>query len=368
MIAKTETVDVKTPLSKVLPLLGRYPAVIVRKNKEYYGVVDSRSIFRAGAPLKLQKNQSIERYVSKVPSLERGMQIDDVILSFYKAGVEALPFAENGTTIGVLDRGTLLKILLSLRLLDGIRISEVMSTPMIAVGDRIAMAQAKAVMENSRVSRLAVLHEGKFTGMLTYYALLKNYAHSEALPEMKSSRHSPADVEISKAVEPNPRSASQDRDLAYAARSMVENGVSSLVITDGRDTPIGMLTIRDILEAVLARRRIGESRVFISGLDGETKEYEAELRGELKQLMSKIEGKEIKMDYITMHIKKVRANRYDIKVRAAIRGRSTISAHVTDFLLERTFKKALAVLRRDILEEKGRVLAARKSDRFRVIE
>ncbi len=370
LVAETETIDVKAQISSVLPLLDKHSALIVNRNGQYYGMVDSRSMYRARGPLTFGKNQTVEKYVSKAPRLERSTRIDDVILGFSKAKVKALPVVENGQIIGVLDRSTLIKVMLSLRMLNDIKVSEAMSSPVVAVNDGIALAQAKAVMENNRISRLLVLRDGKFAGLLTYFTLIKNYSvENEALPEMKSSRRSPADAEISGIIETNPRTLSQDRDLAYAARSMIENEISSLIVTDGREQPIGMLTMGDILEAAAARRRIEESRIFVSGLDDDMMEYEQGIRGGLRDLVSKLEGKELKIDHVTLHVKRIKGNRYDINARAAISNGSTISAHITDFLLERTFREAIALLKRDMIKEKEKVLGSRKArDRWRVIE
>ncbi len=370
LIERTETVDVKAQISKVLPMLERHPALIVNKNGQYYGVVDSRSIYRARGPLRFQRGQTVEKYVSKAPRLERSTQIDEVILSFYKAKVKALPFMEKGSIIGVLDRSTLLKVMLSLKMLDDIKVSEAMSSPIVAVNDGVAMSQAKAIMESNRISRLLVLHDGKFTGLLTYFTLIKNFSvENEALPEMKSSRHSSADAEISGIIETNPRTIDHERDLAYAARNMIENEISSLIITDGRDSPIGMLTMSDIFEAAVARRRIEESRIFVSGLDDDTIEYEQDIRNGLRELVSKLEGKELKIDYVTLHVKRIKGNRYDVSARAAIRSGNIISAHIEDFLLERTFREAISLLKRDLVKDKEKAIAARKAkDRWRVIE
>lgn len=76
----------------MLPLLERYPALIVNKNGEYYGVIDSGSLYKARGQLKFQKGQTIERYVSKVAKIEKNTAIDEIMLTFYRAAAKALPF------------------------------------------------------------------------------------------------------------------------------------------------------------------------------------------------------------------------------------------------------------------------------------
>lgn len=370
LVLETETVSIKTPVSKALALLSKYPAIIVNKNGEYYGIMDSRSIYKARSQLKFQKNQTIERYVDRAPKLEKNTPIDEVLLTFYRARAKALPFVDNGKIIGIFDRSTLLKMMLSLKMLNGIKINEAMSTPVIAVNDMVDISQAKTVMENNRISRVIVLHDGRFAGLLTYFTLIKNYSiQNEALPEFKSSKYSPRNINISEVMEKNPKLINEERELPQAARDMIEHDISSLVVANNRDAPIGMLTFSDILEITMARRRIEDNRIFTSGFDEESREYEQEIRDELKAFVSKIESRDLKVEYVFMHLKRLKGRKYDIKMRVSIKNRNIISAHITDFLLERTFREAITLLKRDIIKEKEKILNSRRSnDKWRLIE
>ena len=44
LITKVEYMDAKAPIQQGLSMLKKYPAVLVKKNGSYYGIMDSRSL------------------------------------------------------------------------------------------------------------------------------------------------------------------------------------------------------------------------------------------------------------------------------------------------------------------------------------
>lgn len=361
LVTETRSVDPKAPVAKVLSMLSDYPAVIVNVGKSYRGIVDARSVFRARAQLNFQKNQTIERYIDKVPTVDESTKIDELVVAFHKSRSKALPFMQNGKAVGLFSRETLLKVLLSLKFLEDTKVGEAMSAPVIGINEEAGLSQAKSAMENNRVNRLLVFGNGKPTGLVTYSMLVKNFsAQSVALPQRKSRKSSAGELRISEIIEGNPRTVPQGQQLSYAVRSMLENDISALLVVGGRG-PVGILTATDVIESVMAKRRLEENRIFISGMDDYTKEYEDEIRGELKELVAKIERRrDNSVEYIVMHLKRIKTKIYDIRIRISIRNRGIISSHVTDFMLDRTFKEALDTLKKDVMKEKERRIESRK--------
>jgi CBS domain-containing protein/ribosome-associated translation inhibitor RaiA len=364
LITKVEYMDAKAPIQQGLSMLKKYPAVLVKKNGSYYGIMDSRSLYSTRGSFKFSKNQSIEKYTAKVPSIDDSMRIDDVITAFYTSRAKALPYVLKGKIMGVLDRNTLVKIILSLELLNDQKVSDAMSTPAVAASDQISLSQAKSVMEDNRIKRLITLHDNKFSGLITYFSLLSNYyTIDERLPEKKTDKYMPSSIRIADIMEKNPITVRNDVDLASAARLLAENNISSLIVMNRQGMPVGILTVTDVLENVINRRRLEENRIFISGIDKTVKEYEPELREGLKQLSQQLERvKSISIQYIAMNIKRTRGNRYDIKVRVALKNGGTISVNVADFILERTFNEALDSIKRDVIKAKERKIGLKRLD------
>lgn len=360
LVTKTEIVDVKMPMSKAMQLLSVYPALIVTGNRQYRGILDARSIYKAHGLITLNPNQSIEKYIDKLPTVQNNTKVDELVKEFYNSKTKALPFVSNGKFVGVLSRDTLLKMILSLKFLDGVAVKDAMTSPVIGVNEDIGVSQAKTVMENNRVNRLLVFRKGKPEGIITYFMLLKNYSTmKEGLPEKKSSKYPIGGMRIADFIEENPKIVQQNKDLAYAARLMVENQISSLVVVDAKNRPVGILTSTDLLESVMAKRRLAENRIFVSGFDDQTIEYEDEIRDQIRELVAKIEKGGEEVEYVVMHIKRIKSKIYDIRIRVSMSRRGIISAHMTDFLLDKTFNEALRTLKKDIMKAKEKRIDAR---------
>ncbi|MEM0107220.1 MAG: CBS domain-containing protein [Candidatus Micrarchaeaceae archaeon] len=364
LITKTEEVDIKAKIGQVLPLLNKIPAVIVNKNGHYYGIFDSRSMARARVQLRFAKDATIEKYVTPVPPITSSTDIDSLLNSFYTFRTKALPYIEKNKLVGVLDRNTLLKILLSRKMLGNASVESIMSTPVIAVNIDIGMSQAKKIMEDNKINRLLVVKNGKVVGLLTYFTLVGQYSMiNERRPEMTTKNYiPPTKSKISEIIETNPKTIRADENIAVATRRFVEENISSLIVVDKKDVPIGIATVSDVLERVMAERKFEENRIFIAGLDETTKSYEPELREELKELLAKFEkSKSQKIDYAQLHIKRIKNKLYDISIRVAVQGGSVVISRVTNYLLENAFNEAIAKLKRDLIKEKGRLITIKKS-------
>src|SRR5271167_3515699 len=109
LISDTFTLDYRTPMSEASAYLKKYPALIIIKEKEYFGVVDSRTIYRANkGGLILSTSEKVERFSVKAPRISNSTSIYDLVSYFYKSGVKALPYTSGSKIVGVLERNTLL--------------------------------------------------------------------------------------------------------------------------------------------------------------------------------------------------------------------------------------------------------------------
>jgi CBS domain-containing protein len=367
LISKTLTLDHKMPMSKVSPYLKNHPAIIIMKDKEYYGVVDRRTIYRANQGLKLPENEKVERFSVKAPKITNSTSIYDLVNYFYKSGVKALPYSSGNKIVGVLERKTLLKVLLSLNILEHMKVNEAMTTPVLVIDANASIAQAKSTMRDKKVNRLVVLQKSKFVGLITNYDIVNSYTskNSERPPEMKTEIYSPSNITIGSVMEQNARDIEYNRPVSDAVRDMVENKISSLVVVKNGD-PIGMLTITDILESIIARQKIEASKVFMSGFDQNTYQYEDEAREELQSLVDHIEKLSgIDVDYITLKVKRTKTKLYEMQMRLSLGRHGIISMHTNKYLFEDALADLLKKIKHRVIKEKESVLSHRKENSLR---
>jgi CBS-domain-containing membrane protein len=365
LVTRTVSFDCKTPVAKVLPSLDKYKAVIINKRNAYYGIIDSHAMYDAGRGLRLSTNQNIERYAVKAPKITNSTPIDDAVYYFYSARVRALPFLYGDKVGGIFERSTLLKMLLSLGILESMQVSEVMTTPVLSIDANANISEAMSAMRTHNVKRLAVLQGGKFLGIVTGHDIMSKFALSaDRLPELKSKPYSPSNVPVSSVMVSNVVSIPQDMGISDAVRQFIEHNISSLVVTK-KGMPVGIITVFDVLESIIARRHIQERRVYISGLDSYTYMYQDDLREELNRFVSDVERLHgMHIDYITLRIKgKPRA--YEFYVRLSLNRKGIISLHVMDYKFETAFRDLLKKLKVQVLKEKGYMMTMRKVNTLR---
>jgi CBS domain-containing protein len=362
LISKSEIFDSKTQITKVIPAVKLYDAVIVNKGDEYYGIIDSRAIYRSIQGLRSPKNQAASNFVVKVPKITDSTAIDDVIYYFYKTRARALPYVKNGKVLGVLKRVTLLKMLLSESKIDSIKAGDAMVSPIIGISVDSTVGQARAVMRENKINRLAVVDGDKFAGIITNYDLIDRYVKTdERRPAMTSTAFNVSQLKLATILQKNPLSIDAADSLDNATRLMIERGVSSLVVTH-KGKPVGMLTELDVVENAMGRGRQEDNQIFISGLDSQTYEYEDETREMVRSFMGKIQKmNHITVDYVSIVVKHFRLNSYELHARLALAGSGgIINAHVTGHLFERTISDLLGVLENEVKKKKGQYLTMRK--------
>ncbi|MEM0149986.1 MAG: CBS domain-containing protein, partial [Candidatus Micrarchaeaceae archaeon] len=369
LISRAISFDYNAPITEIIPSLNKYDAVIIRKGKEYYGIIDSRALYRNKPGLKISKMEKAGKFAVRVPKISDNTSIDDVIYYFYRGGVKALPYMKGGHIKGVLQRTMLLRMLLSMGVLNEMKVDEAMSTPVLAISSQASLAQAEAAMRDNKVNRLVVINErGKLQGIITHYDFIKNFTKvGERLPEMKTDKYTPSNVPISSIMEDNPKVINAGSSVADAARKFVEENFSSIIVVN-KGNPIGVLTVIDILERMIATRRIEGRHIFISGLDASTYDFEDEIKEQLNGLVSKAEKMHgIKIDYISLRIKGKKGKFYELQARVSLGKRGTINFDVTGYIFERTLNELMHKLEETIKKTREKYLTLRKVNTLREV-
>ncbi len=354
LISKVSVFDSKVPITKVIPAIQKNEAVLINKQGVFYGVIDTRAIYKAGMRLKLSKDMSAERFAVRTPKVMRSTGMNDLISYFYKVQAKALPFVSDGKIIGVIKRSTLLKMMLSLSLIEkSVQVGNIMTSPILAIASDANLSQAKAAMEKNKVKRLVVLDNGKFSGLLTHSDMVIKYASTnERAPEIRKNIYSPSNIPISGIYNKNPAIFNADASIKDAIKLMIERGISSLIIMR-HNAPVGILTVSDILEYLISQRGIEENRILLSGFDEKTYQYMGEVRDSVKEFLSKTEKiKGAGINYISIRVRSIKSDQYEIKIRASLKSFGTLQVHETDFLLDRTLAKALEKLKKEVIRLK----------------
>jgi CBS domain-containing protein len=355
LISKTEFYDIKTQITKALPAIEKYDAIIVKRDNKYIGVVDSRTLYKyIQNSFKIDKKESLEKLIIRAPKITDATTIDDSVYYFYKARIKALPYVKNGKIKGILKRSTMLKILLSLNKFSGLKVENAMTSPAITINKNSNVLQAIKLMREKKINRLVVVNEHEnIEGILTSYDLTKNFLKpEERLPEFKTRVFNLSNFRITDFIENNPRTININANLDEAVRALVENNISSLLVMD-KNRQVGVLTELDVIISMLSKNTVFRNKIFIIGLDEETYQYEDEIREELNNFINKIEKlNDETVEFISIHLKKIKTKSYEIYVRLGLKKHGIITMNTSGYLFERTFDELLKTLWKEIIKKR----------------
>jgi CBS domain-containing protein len=336
-VSKTEFYDYAAPAAGAIEKISSLGAVIVNRNGTFYGIVDERSVSRRGTGV--SRAMHIGSFAENVPVLNGETSLESVIAHFYNTQKKALPYAENDRVSGIVRREKILSSVLSIHMLSKYIVKDLMSSPLLAINASANAAQAKSAMQNYHVRRLVVIDSGKLYGILTYRQVSELAdVPNERPPEMKNTLYSLKNTEVRSICVRNVQAIDQGKPAEVAIRSMLKNNVSSLVVLRG-DKPAGIITVRDILEGVVAGISKVKRNIIISGLDRHTKEYEEELKEGMSRLADRINRfHRINTEYMAVHIKHPKTKNYEMHARMISEDGGAISASSSGYSLDEAFK------------------------------
>ncbi|MEM4367262.1 MAG: CBS domain-containing protein [Candidatus Anstonellales archaeon] len=263
------TVKGEEPVSKAFDLiLGGSTSVGVYDGKKFIGVIDDRHV-RLGIDPSKTKAHSV---AVKCPVIEEEDGWKEVISKFLSGHFKALPYKEGNNIKGLITRSDVLEMLLEEGLLDGLELSYVYEPGIYSIPSTHTAELARKFMAEKKVHRLAVEEKGKVVGIISTIDLMavkmkdQRREGKSLIKESKRVSDSKVVSEIMRPIFYLPVSIS----LKSAVKSMVENEVSSVLLTD-KGRPIGILTATSIFK-YLSKMQPKSLVVEVSGLD-ETNQY-----------------------------------------------------------------------------------------------
>ncbi|MDE1854773.1 MAG: CBS domain-containing protein [Candidatus Micrarchaeota archaeon] len=363
-ISEAAFYDYKTPVTETLDKVRKHGAVVVLRDREYYGIVDDRSLFRTRAPtpINFSKDLPIGKFARKLPLLDSGTSLGRLISYFHDFSAKALPYQEGSRITGVVRREVVVSTIVSLHMLSKAKVADIMSSPVITLDNGANIAQAVSTMEKNSIARLVVVDaNGRLAGVLAQRDISSMLAKpQERLPERKAQAASPSNVSAASIMRTPVYTIDRNRPAEDAARQLLEKKVSALVVT--RDAkPIGVVSMRDIIEGAAATMAKTQSRVILSGLDDYTRDYEGAVRDGINRLVAKVDKFErIDVDYISVNVKRHKERNYEMQARLALRKRGVVFARATGYSLDSTLSALLDSIYKRVRERKESYLSKRR--------
>ncbi len=349
-VAPPVIIDADEPLSKAVSLVRQSgTGVLVMRGKQYLGVIDEKQL--ASAPKDTSKSKCCKLAV-RTPVILPNMPLLKIVEAFFAGRFKTLPVIEGQKVLGTVSRWDVLSELASSGLLSGHRVSDFMTSPVVAISPDTLVGKAKAMMRERNIRRLVVMDGGRIRGIISNFDLTRIYfAKPVRVPEMRA-KLSDERRSVSSFMRSDVEVIGKSDSLAAAVSKMLSTQVAALIVLEGQ-LPIGILTTKDVLEAVM--RTESEGKVFVSGIHG-FEESAEEVYDECSLFVEK-EGKSNQIDALNLHVKKTGRQYF---VSGHIHGRKGFLASSSGWSLEDAVRGTLSELGTQMQKEKTKKLGRKK--------
>lgn len=133
--------------------------------------------------------------------------------------------------------------------MEYVRVSDFMSTPVVAARPGDSLAHIRRLMLRYRVGRVVVVDEAmRPIGVVTRSDFLK-------IADSPLAKRGLDAIPVEKVMTPNPVTIKADRGLREAARLMLQHNISGLPVVDEEGRLVGVITKTDVVRAYAERLR-----------------------------------------------------------------------------------------------------------------
>ena len=338
-IEQPSIIDSSEPVSRAVNEISRTGLpVLVTKNGKYFGLIDERSIRqRTASPNK----ERCETIAERTPTLNAESTVMDACKAFFAGRFKAIPVIDKGNIAGAITRHTLMNELLTEKLLSRKRVSDVMTSPVATIDEASSVGQARSELRRHNIRRLVVTKGGRIAGLISVFDLASYVtSHRQANAFYRGGENTSMDSQpLAPYMKKEVETISDSESLASAVKKMLERRVAALVVAQG-SSPVGIVTAKDILHTALAEEKA--SRVFVSGLPYEQREYQAQFVSEGEKLLDRL-GKSAEVPTLAFHVK---SDGSGYSVRARLDGKRSYNASSSDYRVDAALRQVLSELRR----------------------
>ncbi|MDM7275556.1 MAG: CBS domain-containing protein [Thermoprotei archaeon] len=122
-----------------------------------------------------------------------------------------------------------------------LRVSDIMSTPPIVAGEMTSIVEIARIMNDNNIGSVMIVDsKGILRGIITERDIIKVVAHSKESVEL------PAYMVMSE----NPLTVTPETPIERALEVMRNANVRHLPVVDKSGKPVGMMSLRDIVDSV----------------------------------------------------------------------------------------------------------------------
>ncbi len=352
---KVHRINGNNTVSEAISLMEKTSprALFVFENKTFKGVVTQKELLGIVKPHKTK----ISAVYRSSPKLSPSTTVEEAARLMVENDLEVLPLMKNKQITGAVVIDDVLKALVKGEF-QRVKIKEIGEKEVVTVNPQDKLMKAYEMFKKYHFSCLPVTKNKKLVGIIIYDTIAQIFGKPQSrlsFGEFTGEKIKPLETPIFSIMDPVTATSTGESTLKEAIDTMLKNHISHLVITDTKGKVQGILTKKDVLRYILAKKEKRKLRIQFSGDVDKIEDLQKE---EAKSLVEKLNTKIGVEPGSTMFVNvKVRGTnenpQFIVKLRLST-PKSRISAEEVNWAFDTAFETALSRIERQVLKKLGK--------------
>jgi len=327
------------------------------------GIVNYKTLIRRKS---ISLYSHVENVMVKPPVVSPEESVVDAVVKMVNAGFRSLPVVVRDKVVGIISRTDVLRLVPKIKDVANMPVEDVMTSEPCVVEEDAPVEAAIDVMR--RISELSVpvvdssRHLSGVVHMRDISHAIWRAKERTSLGELAGEKEKKV-VYVKEVMSP-PVYVEEDAILKEAVELMMKYHSSVCVVIDNANVPIGVISQRDVMDAIISKGETPGVFVQITGLDIDDPEPYTVIYDMVEGFLNKINKlKEFKPQLLVFHVDEHHVSGNEVKY--SVRARFTTDKKVFfsksyDWNLYRAFRDVLDVLDRNVRKEREKLLEYRK--------
>ena len=343
---------------------GFHELPVLDEKNEFVGFINYRILIRKKS---LPLYSRIENLMVKPPVLSSESSVAEAVRKMLDAGFRSLPVVQKNKIIGIVSRSDILRIVPKMKNVSSLDVEDVMTSEPDVVGEDSEVEYAVDIMRRLGELSVPVVDKNrKLVGIVHMRDISSTIWREKdrtSLGEVAGEKEKKI-VYVKEVMNP-PVYVSEDSVLKDAVEKMIEYSSSICTVVDKDMHPVGIISQRDVMEAVVRKGLKEGVFVQITGLDIEDMEPYFGIYSMVESFLKKINKlKEFKPQLLTFHVEEHHISGGEIKYSVRARfttDRKLFYARSYDWNIYRAFRNVIDILEKNVRKEREKLMEFRKS-------
>ena len=359
-------VKVGDPLSKAISKMqehGFHELPVVNERGELVGYINYRILMRKKS---IPLYSRVDNVMVKPPVVAPNNTLVEAVKVLLDSGFRSVPVVWKEKLVGILSRTDIIAKVVDMEDVASIPVEDVMTSEPEVVEENSPVQYAIDIMRKLGETEVPVVDEHrKITGTVHIREAAKAIWREKERASLGEVAGEKKRVEILvKEIMSPPVYVEENATLGDAVKKMIKFHSSICTVVDKENRPIGIISQRDVIEAVVRKGQQEGVFVQITGMDIEDVETYQIIYSMVEDFLKKINRfKEFKPQLLTFHVEEHHITGKEIKysVRARLTtDRKLFFAKTYDWNMFRAFKGVLEILERNVKKEREKLLEFRR--------